>query len=316
MEYCSIDDAFPAQEVAAPGCRGSDSSSTQRREERRRARRCKAPSQKFLDADRQALGPGDEPDPMRGSGALINGVNGYNPDTGLTEHAPLTADTAYGQAEEALAQVPRSAYTARRPPAATVAAHVKLRETEGPRTLISSASAKPPAYFGADPDADGFSDFGSGTNTFGSISSNAGTFNPINDEKEYMLEPDFSHTFGLKAENKASGATLPIPSIVDAWKRLTPSGASTAFIEHLPVPGGDLMPPSQQVNQRSYSAFMPKGQNITDDMKRRFDEIFSRLDDLESSRSSGDKNAQMEIFLFILSGMFVMFTVDIFARYR
>jgi len=311
MEYCSIDDAFPAPgTTSATGCRGSDSSSSQRREERRRARRCKAPSMKFLDADRQSLGPGDQPDPMRGSGAVVNGVNGY---TGLSEHAPLTADTAYGQAEEELAQVPRSAYTARRPPAATVAAHVKLRETEGPRTLISSASAKPPAYFGADPDADGFSDFGGGGNS---------NFNPISNEKEYMLEPDFSHTFGLnyageglKAENKASGATLPIPSIVDAWKRLTPSGASTAFIEHLPSPGGDLMPPSDE-EQRPLSSFMPKGQNITDDMKRRFDEIFARLDDLESSRSAGDKNTQMEIFLFILSGMFVMFTVDMFARRR
>ncbi len=311
MEYCSIDDAFPAQGTGSPGCRGSESSSTQRREERRRARRCKGPQQKFLDADRIALGPGDEPDPMRGSGALTDAVNPYNPETGMQEHAPLTADTAYGQGEEELAQVPRSAYTARRPPASTVAAHVKLRETEGPRTLISSASKQPPSYFGADPDADGFSDFGS----LG-VAANAGNYNPIRNDKEFMLEPDFSHTFGQQAENKASGATLPIPSIVDAWKRLTPSGASTAFIEHLPVPGGDLMPPSTQQHERSYAGLLPKGQNMTDDMKRRFDEIFSRLDDLESSRSAGDKNTQMEIFLFIFSGMFVMFTVDIFARYR
>ncbi len=307
MEYCSIDDAFPAQ--VAPGCRGTNSSSSQRREERRRARRCKAPSQKFLDADRQGFDLGEEPNPMRGSGAITDSVNPFNPDTGMQEHAPLTADTAYGQAEEELAQVPRSAYTARRPPASTVAAHVKLRETEGPRTLISSASAKPPAYFGADPD----SDFGGTTDGFQN-------FSPIEDAKEYMMETDFAHTFGsnsvghsLKAENKASGATLPIPSIVDAWKRLTPSGANTAFIEHLPSPGGDLMPPP------TYSGLpgsRMQGQNINDDMKRRFDEIFSRLDDLESSRSSSDKNTQMEIFLFILSGMFVMFTVDMFARRR
>lgn len=76
------------------------------------------------------------------------------------------------------------------------------------------------------------------------------------------------------------------------------------------------MPPSQSPSSQLYAGLLPKGQNMTDEMKRRFDEIFSRLDDLESSRSSNDKNAQMEIFLFILSGMFVMFTVDIFARYR
>ncbi len=300
MEYCYIDNAFPAQGDSAPGCRGSDSSSSQRREERRRAKRCKGPQQKFLDADRQGFDLGSEPTPMRGSGALTDGVNPYNPDTGMQEHAPLTEDTAYGKAEDALAQVPRSAYVARRPPASTVAAHVKLRETEGPRTLISSASAKPPAYFGADPDSD-----------FGAIDGFQ-NFNPIEDSKEYMMETDFAHTFGLNAENKASGTTLPIPSIVDAWKRLTPSGANTAFIEHLPSPGGDLMPPAPS----SYSGLIPKSQNMTDEMKRRFDEIFSRLDDLESSRSASDKNTQMEIFLFILSGMFVMFTVDMFARRR
>jgi hypothetical protein len=310
MEYCSIDDAFPAQGASAPGCRGSDSSSSQRREERRRAKRCKGPQQKFLDADRQGFDFGEEPNPMRGSGALTDGVNPFNPETGMQEHAPLTADTAYGQEEEALAQVPRSAYTARRPPTSTAAAHVKLRETEGPRTLISSASAKPPAYFGADPDAD-ISGFSNSNN----MSDGFQNFSPIEDNKEYMLETDFAHTFGsntvgqgLRAENKASGATLPIPSIVDAWKRLTPSGANTAFIEHLPSPGGSLMPPPD-----SYSS-LSRGLNMNDDMKRRLDEIFSRLDDLESSRSPDDKNTQMEIFLFILSGMFVMFTVDMFAR--
>ncbi len=305
MEYCSIDDAFPAQGASVPGCRGSESSSSQRREERRRAKRCKGPQQKFLDADRQGFDLGEEPNPMRGSGALTDSVNPFNPETGMQEHAPLTEDTAYGQEQEALAQVPRSAYTARRPPASTVAAHVKLRETEGPRTLISSASAKPPAYFGADPDAD-ISGFSNSNN----LSDGFQNFSPIEDNKEYMLETDFAHTFGQRNENKASGATLPIPSIVDAWKRLTPSGANTAFIEHLPSPGGNLMPPSPTP---SYSGFS-RSQNISDDMKRRFDEIFSRLDDLESSRSADDKNTQMEIFLFILSGMFVMFTVDMFAR--
>lgn len=312
MEYCTLDDAFPAT-AAASGCRGSDATSSQRREERRKARRCKGPQQTFLesDPDRQSLGAG-VPTPMRGSGASTGQVNPYNPETGLTEHMPLTAEPIGQQEDDIIASVPRSAYMARRQPANTVAAHVKLRQTEGPTTLISSASQQPPSYFGAD-----LLD-GPEPKTSLAFKEDFANYNPV--AGDFNLEPSFESSFEQKAENRASGAALPIPSIVDACKRLTPSGANTAFIEYLPPPGGDLMPLSQGLGlgqKQEYVVGQQQGQQyIQNDMKRRFDEIFSRLDDLENRMTTGSENTQMELFLFILSGMFVMFSIDMFAARR
>ncbi len=103
--------------------------------------------------------------------------------------------------------------------------------------------------------------------------------------------------------------------------------SNTAFIEYLPPPGGDtpaasLMPSQKPMEldwissqQSDYVSGNSNSQKQIDkELKRRFDEIFSRLDDLETQITSGSENSQMEVFLFILSGMFVMFSVDIFAR--
>jgi hypothetical protein len=329
MEYCALDDAFPASMGPMPGCRGGDASASQRREERRKAKRCKGPQQTFLESDpnfhqrpfpdRQSLGPGESPSPMRGANEI---VDPYNQETGLYEHQPLTADTAQGIMNDIIAKAPRSAYMARQPPPDTTAAKARLIETAGPTKLPSGP--KPPAYFGADVLDDLVPNHGFGvrseTDGFvgGSLKSQEAiegyaNYNPI--ANDFNLEPNFSKTFGEKGANKAAGAELPIPSIVDAWKRLTPSGANTAFIEYLPPPGGELMPPTNAAPLQLGNT-APSYTYGGTDMKKRLDEIFSRLDDLENRWTEGSENSQMEIFLFILSGMFVMFSVDMFARTR
>ena len=307
-EYCSLDDAFPAQlGAASPGCRGSSAAIGQSREERRRAKKCKGPqAEYFADPDRPSLAakPG-VPDVMRGSGATTEQVNPYNPETGLFEHQPLGVNQIIGASsgaevrlpsgqsvDELLVPAPKSAYLERKPPK-TPAVNTMLRETEGPAQLIRSASKQPPAYFGADLlEDEGFSNFTPA----------------ITNEKEYMMSPDLAIDFnkigsGVGA-NKASGPALPIPSIVDEWKRLTPAGARSSFIDALPPPGGEIV--LGQAGQ---------GQQDGGDLRKKIDQIFARLDDLESA-GGGSENNQMEIFLFILSGMMVMFAVDAFARKR
>lgn len=117
------------------------------------------------------------------------------------------------------------------------------------------------------------------------------------------LQIDFNKIGSGVGANKASGPALPIPSIVDEWKRLTPAGARSAFIDALPPPGGEIV-----LGQGS-------APEAAGDLRKKLDQIFARLDDLESS-GSGSENNQMEIFMFILSGMMVMFAVDAFARRR
>lgn len=295
-DYCSLADAFPA----APGCSGSWSATTQSKEERRRARKCKGPQAAYLaDPDRPSLAtPLNDDQVMRGSGVVP--VNPYNPETGLFENGPLGMDQIIGASagadvrlpngqavDELIVKAPASAYTERKAPPSP-ASNTKLMETPGPARLYSSQQ-KPPAYFGAGVDDDGLGAQSEGYADY--VPSAAAS------KDDFMLSPDFSKTFGARAVNRATGMALPVPSIVDVWKKLTPSGAQTAMIDALPPPGGEYI----------------IGGGAQPDLKGKLDQIFARLDDLESDRAGSESN-QMEIFLFILSGMFVMFAVDAARR--
>jgi hypothetical protein len=246
--------------------------------------------------------PLDDDQVMRGSGA----VNPYNPETGLFENEPLGVDQIIGASagpaarlpngqavDELIVKAPASAYTERKAPPSP-ASNTKLMETPGPARLYSSQQ-KPPAYFGAGAEDDGLganSEGFTGAEAFADYVPSAAA-----SKEDFMLSPDFSKTFGARGVNRAAGAALPVPSIVDVWKKLTPAGGRSSFFATLPPPGGEYI----------------IGGGAQPDIKRKLDQIFARLDDLEVDRSGGESN-QMEIFLFILSGMMVMFSVDAFSR--
>lgn len=257
---------------------------------------------------------------MRGAGEAF--ANPYNRETGLFENGPLGDDPMIGSSggpavqlpngqskDELLVRAPKSAYVERRAPKSP-ATSTRLVETEGPARLTpskvlggSGPGNQVPAYFGADlnDDGDGFLDMNAAKKS--TVTEGYASYNPSTSNKdEYMMSPDFTKTFGLEGKDKASG--LPVPSVVDQWKRMTPSGAQSAFIDALPLPGG------------TYPNSPGMGSDSTD-IKRHLDKIFSRLDDLENSgRFAATENNQMEIFMFILSGMFVMFAVDALSKRR
>jgi hypothetical protein len=305
-DYCSLDDAFPASMSASPGCRGTSAPVAQSRSEAKKAKKCKGPQAAYLtDPDRPSLASaGVDGQLLRGSTA----TNPYDAATGLFEHQPVGAPGILGAADGASVRLPNgqtlddypvaaplSAYAERKPPPSN-AVNTMLRETEGPAQLKPS---KTPAYFGAGLDEDeGFIGFGGNNNV---VAKDDGFANYVpstaGNKDDYMLSPDFSKTFGAHKVDRAAGMALPIPSLVDAWKKITPSGAASSFIETLPAPGGEYI----------------IGTSQAPDFRNKMDQIFARLDDLENDRS-GSENNQMEIFLFILSGMFVMFAVDSFSR--
>ncbi len=272
MEYCTLNDAFPAEHTQG-GAAGES--------KRERKRRCKPPPSAWMEvsADNSQLLQGSRSTP------------------GFDASAPEMRSV--GSNDPAEAPVPLSAYEARQAPQNTNAAQATLRVTEGPSVLIDSASAQPPAYFGADPEAD------TGTTLRRSKLEGFANYSPIPGKKDYMMETDFTQSFQLQGADKATGADLPVPSIADRWKKLTPKGAQSSFFELLPAPGGSY--PEYVVGQQG-------GIQANNDMKKRLDAIFARLDDLERRVDSGGENTQTEIFLFILSGVFVMFAADLLAR--
>ena len=84
MNYCALDDAFQEMGGApSPGCATDYATKAARKEERKKARRCKGPPATYLniedtDPDRQHLTKPPE-------------IPAMNPATGLRQHVPVTA---------------------------------------------------------------------------------------------------------------------------------------------------------------------------------------------------------------------------------
>lgn len=304
MEYCSLNEAFP--EVgggpAATGCIDTKAGSIARKEERKKAKRCKGPPLTFLDP------PGDQPvtDPDRPALRPLPETPPMNPTTGLIQHAPVDAPP-----KEAFAdfQDPRpmseilATFRSEQPPADEKVLNTMPRGIAGP---TKQQPSKLPKYFGANYDDESKTTSWTNDTTEEGFTSFT---NIIGDDPGYRMGPDFTQQFAGKGVERAQGARgsllsnegveiLPIPSVKNVWKPLTPSGAPTAFFDTLPAPGG-LIPVDQA---RPYDK---------DEFFRRLDSIYARLDDLEIKKS---ENAQTEILLFITSGIFVLFSLDLLVR--
>ncbi len=104
---------------------------------------------------------------------------------------------------------------------------------------------------------------------------------------------DFLSAFRERGVQKASA--VPAPAISDIWKPLTPAGADTAFFNYLP----QLQPQSE-------------GTGINHDaLQRRLKSIYERLDMLETAKR---ENANTEVMLFVVSGVFFLFSLDLITR--
>jgi hypothetical protein len=306
MEYCSIDDAFPVigGGPANPGCKGSKAGEVARKEERKKAKRCKGPPLTFLE------GSGDMPlvDPDRPALRPLPETPPLNPFTGLIQHAPVDAPPAepfQDMTPEPQAEMAAS-FRSEQPLPELQKIYNTLSEVgkvPGPNKPLKG---KYPSYFGANYDDDGSRKKQTLSNTSlqgadDAVEEGFASFtNVIGDDPAYRLSPDFGSAFEGKGVNRASGTdVLPIPSVKNVWKPLTPTGASTAFFDKLPSPGGDI----------------PIGQTGStydkEELFRKLDSIYARLDDLETRRG---ENAQTETLLFIMSGIFILFSMDLLVK--
>ena len=214
MNYCSLVDAFQAiGGASSPGCATDYATRTARKEERRKARRCKGPAAEYLDIT-------TDKDPDRQQLNKLPIIPAMNPATGLREHKPVYAPE--GSLEPF---VPRNDDDIKG----------DLVKAEFPLNIPGTTEAQKPCpgrkkFFGADPDGDTFADF-------------------MSDTPNYRLQPDFLTAFEEAGVARAgSTASLPNPSVNMFWKPLTTSGAQTSFIEKLPPPGGRYYQPPQQFN--------------------------------------------------------------------
>ncbi len=258
MEYCSLNDAFPAS-GQGPGGIAS-------KVEKKKAKRCKAPRLTFVDSnlDEAAAGgtaPAPDSDPDR-------------PAVGNRTDAPKAFKHGAGMdVEEAFGGV--------QPVIEPVAASPEN----------SATTRQTPSWFGRHVD-EGFTPY-TGTVSHGGSE-------PAANSQEYMLQPSFEKSFqALGAAKPTGGPVLPLPNLADRWKPMTPGG-ETAFFERIQ--------PAKPVGTQGVET-MTDAQEI----KKKLDQIFARLDGIESRRSCTD-NSNTEVGMFVASGLFVLFFMDLLVR--
>lgn len=265
-----------------------------RREERAKAKRCDGPALKFLkasdpDPDRQSLVPLPPVERLKGS-------EGFMAEKGILNQGFVAQDSANSQwtplkvtdvdekerelvksligqkVDDVIGQ--KSRFTLPR------AAETSSELPDFKKTMYGG---QVPSYFGKSSGAtEGYADFSS------SLSDNPG----------YQIQgADFLGSFGAIGLDRASGkATLATPSVNDAWKPMTPSGARTSFFDELPVPGGLSIGSGDSFSRDEKESLLKK-----------LDTLFARLEDLESRRN---EYAHAEVTIFILSGLFLMFGLE------
>jgi hypothetical protein len=138
-----------------------------------------------------------------------------------------------------------------------------------------------PSFFGAEP----FSNPGEDSMAVFSNTSTNG----------YMLDADFTKSFDEPGFGKSAGTPVPTPELRQRWKPMSADRIDTSFTDT--GKGGQFHGLS------------------TDDvqaMRNKIDMLMSRLDDLEN-RAEG-ANPQLEMLSFIMTGLFLMFVLDLTVR--
>ena len=153
-----------------------------------------------------------------------------------------------------------------------------------PRSTIKLEKASEvPSFFGAEP----FSNPGEDT---------MGVFNShVDHPNGYMLDADFTKSFDQPGFGKSSGAPVPTPELRQRWKPLSEDRIDTSF-----------------TNTGKGVQFHGLSTDDVNAMRSRIDQLMARLDELEN-RAEG-ANPQLEMLSFIMTGLFLMFVLDVTVR--
>jgi hypothetical protein len=107
-------------------------------------------------------------------------------------------------------------------------------------------------------------------------------------------QADFMSGFDMRGTQKASALPIRTPAY-DPWGPLLPSGFTSGS---LPAPLGES--PQSALREPNAEA-----------LHRRLRSIYERLDSLEVSKH---ENSQTEVALFVLTGVFFLFSLDLIAK--
>ena len=150
-----------------------------------------------------------------------------------------------------------------------------------PRPVSKSQNSEMPSFFGAEPftnpNEDSLAVYNSNTHK----------------QSAYMLEADFTKTFEEAGFGKSAGTMIPTPELRQRWKPLSADRIDTSFTNN-----------TKNFENLSSDDFLA--------MRSKLDTLMARLDDLEN-RAEG-ANPQLEMLSFIMTGLFLMFVLDLTVK--
>jgi hypothetical protein len=111
----------------------------------------------------------------------------------------------------------------------------------------------------------------------------------------YMLDADFTKSFDEPGFGKSSGSAILTPELRQRWKPMSSDRVETAFTN----------------SEKGYQ-FHGLSTDDVQAMRAKIDMLMSRLDDLENRGESA--NPQLEMLSFIMTGLFLMFVLDLTVR--
>lgn len=292
MMYCALEDAFQGPQGAPhPGCGDDEAARQARKEERRRARRSKGvpmgTTAEAKDPDRQPWNPLPDVPAMRGSQEqhLEETFDPYNK---AERTSPQTSKNPVPPSHPSYDKDPLEEYAR-----GECAQHYMTVPVNG-NTILSSKK-----FFGAQgPTDEPYADYAPDSPDSPDSPNSHGSPN-----RSSMLQPDFTQAFQQRATQgaKAASSPLPPPVLDQFWKPLTPSGAQTSFVEHLPpAPSG-----------RTLRSAYEKGDISSEEIMKKLDQLFAKLEDM--NHSTPDQLAS-EMLMFISSGIFVLFLMDLLVK--
>lgn len=310
MEGCDYNAAFPTGPYGSPDCLDRTAPDESRRQEKKKARRCRGPQATYLDRGYNMVGAIDT-DPDRPAMKPMDPVPSLNPKTGIYVHQPVTQQYDYETFVGGMDDLP------------AIRKNVKGQD--------SLQSSDVPSFFGASPDDSTNTILGKNRITEGFKSDVAPFVNVIGNQESYTLLPDFAKTFSATGVQKAAGGSinagpspvsketslltpskympnsiLPVPNVDVFWKENGLGGGSSSFFSHLRAPGGE--PAGKDIDYDGAGIDVPASRR---EVLTKLDKIFARLDDMDAAKSD---NAQTEVLLFILTGLGVIFLMDIGCR--
>jgi len=284
MSGCSLHEAFPDT--------ATRSGQKARRDERARAKKCQSPALAFLkatgdvdlDPDRQALVPLTPAEKLTRADEFAKQklIQGFSSGTSAEPQYVGANESYAGQimgGDPAAVMGKKVNDVIGSGSASTPAAATSASQL--PDITRSQDGTPVPSYFGKS-ENQGFADFSK------SLTDNTG----------YQIPgADFLGSFRQSGLDKPSGEqNLPIPNINSVWKPITPSGTNTSFFD--------------SSAQRDDSIF---SKDEKESLLSKLDTLFARLEELESKKN---EYSHVEVSIFILSGLFLLFGLETVRKIR